>query len=198
MRVGLRAMLQSSADLQVSAQAAALAELEMELPRLDVIILAGEISSADLHQPPAADLPALLLLSESAGAIAELLDQPWRAWGLLSPDSSTEELVAGVHAVHQGMLVGSPALLLPLFRQQRQALLLSSDENQLPGEALTSREIDVLRCLALGMANKQISRALTISEHTVKFHVSSIYTKLGATNRTEAVRIGVQRGLVAL
>jgi DNA-binding NarL/FixJ family response regulator len=56
----------------------------------------------------------------------------------------------------------------------------------------------VLQLLAHGLANKQIALALNISEHTVKFHVSSIYNKLGATNRTEAVRAGVQRGLVVL
>jgi DNA-binding NarL/FixJ family response regulator len=56
----------------------------------------------------------------------------------------------------------------------------------------------VLQLLAQGMANKQIAMKLAISEHTVKFHVSSIYTKLGAANRTEAVRLGVRRGLILL
>jgi DNA-binding NarL/FixJ family response regulator len=63
---------------------------------------------------------------------------------------------------------------------------------------LTERESQVLQLLAHGLANKQIALALSISEHTVKFHVSSIYTKLRASNRTEAVRAGVQRGLVVL
>ncbi len=56
----------------------------------------------------------------------------------------------------------------------------------------------MLQLLAHGLANKQIALALGISEHTVKFHISSIYTKLGASNRTEAVRLGMQRGLVVL
>jgi len=55
-----------------------------------------------------------------------------------------------------------------------------------------------LQLLAHGLANKQIAIRLGISEHTVKFHISSIYAKLGVTNRTEAVRVGVQRGLVFL
>jgi DNA-binding NarL/FixJ family response regulator len=65
-------------------------------------------------------------------------------------------------------------------------------------EALTEREAQVLQKLAQGMANKQIAAALGISEHTVKFHVSAIYSKLGATNRTEAVRIGVRQGMIIL
>ena len=56
----------------------------------------------------------------------------------------------------------------------------------------------MLQHLAQGLANKQIGLALGISEHTVKFHVASIYGKLGAANRAEAVRLGVQNGLVAL
>ena len=65
-------------------------------------------------------------------------------------------------------------------------------------EVLTDREIEVLQLLAQGLANKQIAQTLNISTHTVKFHVSSIYNKLGATNRTEAVRNGVQNGLILL
>jgi DNA-binding NarL/FixJ family response regulator len=65
-------------------------------------------------------------------------------------------------------------------------------------EPLTERELEVLQQLAQGLANKQIALSLGISEHTVKFHISGIYSKLGATNRTEAVRLGVRRGLVVL
>ncbi len=65
-------------------------------------------------------------------------------------------------------------------------------------EPLTERESQVLQLLAQGLANKQIAASLGISEHTVKFHISSIYGKLGATSRTEAVRNGVQHGLVFL
>jgi DNA-binding NarL/FixJ family response regulator len=79
---------------------------------------------------------------------------------------------------------------------------LSGDPIMNPGEQpidpLTDREIEVLQLLAQGMANKQIALQLGISEHTVKFHISGIYTKLGATNRTAAVRLGVRRGLILL
>jgi len=63
---------------------------------------------------------------------------------------------------------------------------------------LTEREQEVLGWLARGRVNKEIAASLGISERTVKFHVSSIFNKLGATNRTEAVTLAVQRGLVSL
>jgi len=65
-------------------------------------------------------------------------------------------------------------------------------------EALTPRELEVLEALAQGMSNRAIAAQLAISEHTVKFHVSSIFGKLSAENRTDAVRRGVRLGLIAL
>jgi DNA-binding NarL/FixJ family response regulator len=65
-------------------------------------------------------------------------------------------------------------------------------------EPLTPREIEVLELLAEGLPNKAIAERLTISDQTVKFHVSSISAKLGAANRTDAVRRAVRRGLIAL
>jgi DNA-binding NarL/FixJ family response regulator len=66
------------------------------------------------------------------------------------------------------------------------------------GEALTPREVQVLELLAEGLANKAIAERLGISDQTVKFHVASISGKLGAANRTDAVRRAVRRGLIAL
>ena len=65
-------------------------------------------------------------------------------------------------------------------------------------EELTPREIEVLERLAEGLANKAIALRLGISDQTVKFHIASIIGKLGATNRTHAVRLAVRRGLIAL
>jgi DNA-binding NarL/FixJ family response regulator len=65
-------------------------------------------------------------------------------------------------------------------------------------EELTERELEVLRLLAQGMPNKEIAAHLVISERTAKFHVSSIMSKLGATNRTEAVALAAQHGLITL
>lgn len=71
-------------------------------------------------------------------------------------------------------------------------------DDMLPGEALTVREREVLELLSRGLPNKLIARRLQISEHTVKFHVSSTYAKLGATSRTDAVSRGVRRGLITI
>jgi DNA-binding NarL/FixJ family response regulator len=68
----------------------------------------------------------------------------------------------------------------------------------MPAETLTPRELEVLQILTEGLSNKAIARRLGISDQTVKFHVASIGGKLGAQNRTEAVRIAIQRGLIEL
>jgi DNA-binding NarL/FixJ family response regulator len=65
-------------------------------------------------------------------------------------------------------------------------------------EEITSRETDVLRMLAEGLVNRDIATRLGISEHTVKFHISSILDKLGASTRTEAVALGIRRGLIPI
>jgi DNA-binding NarL/FixJ family response regulator len=110
-------------------------------------------------------------------------------------EASAEELAAAVNALSEGLLVGAPALVgpllvrLPATREIEDAPLV---------EPLTERELEVLQGLARGLANKQLAMLLGISEHTVKFHVSAIYSKLGATNRTEAVRLGVHQGFVVL
>ena len=83
------------------------------------------------------------------------------------------------------------------------ALLVAPVRNRSPApeddvEPLTSREIQVLTLLAEGLPNKAIANRLGISDQTVKFHVSSISGKLGAANRTDAVRRAVRRGLITL
>ena len=72
------------------------------------------------------------------------------------------------------------------------------DRERIPGEPLTARELDVLHLLALGLPNKAIADRLGISDQTVKFHVAAIIGKLGAANRTEAVRLAVRQGLIDL
>jgi len=130
-------------------------------------------------------LAATLFLSDDHFNV-RYLRRSSRAWGILPTDSSAEELSAAVHALSQGLVVGTSALLF------------ESESEPLVRGPLTDRESEVLGLLAQGLANKQIAVALGISEHTVKFHVSSIYTKLNVTNRTEAVREGLRGGWLAL
>ena len=195
LRAGLRLMLQTDERLEVGGETRSLAEMEEAAPLPDVLLLVGEMPSlAELRQ--AVDFtrepPALLWMTDDLPANFELTRLPWRAWGVISQDSSTSELAAAVQALHEGLLVGVPALLQKAFspRSPEERPVESLDD------PLTARELEVLQSLAQGLANKQIAQALSISEHTVKFHVSAIYAKLGVTNRTEAVRAGIQRGLV--
>jgi DNA-binding NarL/FixJ family response regulator len=83
-------------------------------------------------------------------------------------------------------------------RVDRVVARTSADAAQVLAEALTPRELEVLGLLAEGLPNKAIARRLDISDQTVKFHVAAIYGKLGAANRTDAVRRAVRRGLVVL
>jgi DNA-binding NarL/FixJ family response regulator len=135
------------------------------------------------------------MLTENHAAARELAPLNLRAWGVLTPDMSAEELLAALGALNEGLLVGAPALMPFDFARP---LFIENAAPDLSGDALTERETEVLQLLSQGLANKQIASVLGISEHTVKFHVSAIYTKLGATNRAEAVRLGVRSGLVTL
>ena len=130
---------------------------------------------------------ATLFLSDDPPNL-RALTRSLRVWGILPTDASIEELTAAVHALSQGLIVGTSTLLF------------DSDSEGEPTShgPLTDRESEVLGLLAKGLANKQIAVSLGISEHTVKFHVSSIYAKLNVTNRTEAVREGLRGGWIAL
>src|SRR5262249_7163535 len=112
---------------------------------------------------------------------------------ILPRDAKIEEIVAAIGALSAGLVVLSPAT----------AEMLATNVGALyePGavdEALTPREVEVLSMLAEGIGNKLIANRLSISEHTVKFHISSIFGKLSATSRTEAVMLGIRRGLIML
>jgi len=112
----------------------------------------------------------------------------------LPSDISPEQLVAALQAVASGLLVLHPSHAnegLPAGSPAPRAL----DEL---AESLTPRELEVLQMLAAGLSNKEIAGRLNISEHTVKFHVASILGKLGAASRTEAVSLGIRRGIVLL
>jgi len=194
LRTGLRALLAGDERIEVIAEAAVISELELD--GLDVLLVAGsEISPDSLRMSleQVASPPALLLLSDDPQPARAIAALPVRAWGLLSPDVGEEELLAAVNAVHEGLLAGAPALIQPLLGPTTHL-----DEQEELLEELTDREGEILQLLARGLANKQIAARLGISEHTVKFHVSAIYSKLGVTNRTEAVSRGARLGLIVL
>jgi len=129
----------------------------------------------------------------------------------VSADALAEALRAGIHAVLPGDI--SPDQLAAALKAAASGLIVQVPEYAIAGlpkpsaatraleelaEPLTPREREVLQMLAGGLGNKEIAARMNISEHTVKFHVGSILGKLGAGSRTEAVSIGIRRGLVLL
>ena len=137
--------------------------------------------------------PALVVLTEErdAGHVAELLRGGVRA--ILPRDARAVEIVAAVSAAAAGLTV-VPSEWSSAFRSAPATERGSGNR----GEALTPREIEVLRLIAEGLGNKQIAARLAISEHTVKFHVGSVFAKVGASTRAEAVVVGARRGLIVL
>src|SRR5262249_30015865 len=113
------------------------------------------------------------------------------AQGYLLKGAPREELFHAIRVVHAGGSLLQPVVASKLLRHV-------SQETAAPTDSLTPREIEVLQLLAQGLQNKEIAVRLTIRERTVKFHVSAILSKLGAGNRTEAVALAAQQGLVQL
>jgi DNA-binding NarL/FixJ family response regulator len=111
---------------------------------------------------------------------------------VLPSDVSAGQLRAALEAAAAGLVVVHPSELSGVLPAPAE---LSAPLRELP-EPLTRREREVLQMISAGLGNKEIAGRLSISEHTVKFHVASILGKLGASSRTEAVSIGIRHGLV--
>jgi DNA-binding NarL/FixJ family response regulator len=118
-----------------------------------------------------------------------------RAWAYIPREASANQLVAAIRSVAHGLVTVDPSLGERLLDQAAVGADTTTVDND---EDITAREREVLQLVALGLANKQIAARLAISEHTVKFHVASVLSKLGAGSRTEAVHLAARRGLVAL
>ncbi len=189
LRLGLRSLLTDEDFLLVGEQAtlenAAAAELDL------LVLVASSVDEIDALD--ASRLPPILLLTDDAQQ-AQALSTRQQAWGVLPLNASEEELIAAIRALGEGLFVGAPALLKGLWRQTARPFARNSSET----EQLSVREMEVLQMMARGLANKQIAQALSLSEHTVKFHLSSIYAKLGVASRTEAVSVGTRLGLITM
>jgi DNA-binding NarL/FixJ family response regulator len=141
--------------------------------------------------------PTLLLVGQVNTSVKQRAAR-FHIRSTLPLDVTTDQLLAAIWATVAGLAV----TLEPSSQTEDEHTgWIATDERfvQEPlTEHLTARETVVLRLMASGLSNKEIASRLDISEHTVKFHVSSVLAKLGAASRTEAVTIGIVRGLVAL
>lgn len=187
-RAGLEALTASNPEWQVVGSFPDLSGAEDLHP--DVVLAALPLEEI----PPLSGnrvLPVVLLTNDPhAMWTLEALRHGVRA--VLPRDVSQAQIVAAVEAAANGLAVLDPRDLDALLSSAAPA----QDADQ--ASALTARELEVLRMMAEGAANKVIAWKLRISEHTVKFHVASILSKLGASSRTEAVTIGIRKGLVLL
>jgi DNA-binding NarL/FixJ family response regulator len=109
--------------------------------------------------------------------------------GVLPRDAAIAEIVAAIEAAAAGLVVLHPEAVDGAAVRTAAAV---------QGEALSPRELEVLRLVSEGSSNKAIAWKLSISEHTVKFHINSILSKMHAGSRTEAVMLGLRRGLIPL
>jgi len=194
-RAWLESIVRSHADFHLAGNFGALASLVSfaRNTELDVIIIDSN-SIRDLSLGPISQA-AIVLLSEvhDARSVARLLRIGVRA--ILSRESDPDNVLSAINAVCEGLVLLSTATAESLASVYRDQPLEGEDE---VSEEITSRETEVLRMLAEGLANREIGTRLGISEHTVKFHISSILDKLGASTRTEAVTLGIRRGLIPI
>lgn len=196
-RAGLEALLAASPSVTVVATTLDRATLDESVAQSepDVVLIALDADDVGLAQAPVELQTGVVALVADPDAvwIGEALRLGVR--GLLPRSATGAEIVAAVEAAAVGLTV-----LHPEFAES-----LASDRPEtaktlaLPVERdLTPREAEVLSMLAEGASNKEIAWRMKISEHTVKFHISSIFTKLDASSRTEAVTAGIRRGMIML
>ena len=197
-RDGLVAVLSTQPDFEVVGEAADGRQVvEQALAfQPDVILLDLEMPEVDGVQA----LEQLRKLGQSVRAVVftafdtdERILSALRAGakGYLLKGAPREELFNAVRVVHAGGSLLQPVVASRLLERFSQAVPLMAAPEQ-----LTPRELEVLAWVAQGHPNKEIAERLAISQRTVKFHVSSIMGKLGAANRTEAVALAVQHGLI--
>jgi DNA-binding NarL/FixJ family response regulator len=213
-REGLRAVLETQPDFEVIAEAASGDEalrlalnlqpdillLDLEMPIMDGVEAIRRLR----QQQPAARIIVFTAFDNDERIIHAVQAG---ANGYLLKGSPRGEIFQAIRITMEGGSLLQPVVASKLLRHvghQANPKPIDISPSQVhnlytpPYEPLTERELEVLNLLAQGMPNKEIAAQLIISERTAKFHVSSIMGKLGATNRTEAVSLAAQKGLITL
>ena len=188
LRRGLRSLLEEAGNTRVVGESS---NLEWPLAAsLEVLIFASPLEPSWTRSEIGLELPPRLYLLEPGDALPAL--EP--GVGLLHFDADALELSAALNAVREGLCVLSPALL---ERFSGDSVSAPPNRSALEYE-LTPREHEVLELLSAGLPNKSIAKRLSISEHTVKFHLGQVFAKLEVSSRSEAVGLAVRSGLVSL
>jgi two-component system, NarL family, response regulator LiaR len=196
-RDGLVAILSTQPDFEIVGAAASGQEavelastvepdillVDLEMPGMDGVEVIHQVKTANSNIQAivftAFDTDERILGAVKAGAT-----------GYLLKGAPREELFKAIRLARQGGSLLQPLVASRLLHH------VATEPHQVP--ALTARESEVLQLLAQGKTNKEIAETLVVTERTAKFHVSSILDKLGANNRTEAVTLAAQLGLVDL
>jgi NarL family two-component system response regulator LiaR len=200
-RKGVRALLATERDIQVVgeacdgeeavAQAEALRPdvilMDLVMPKLDGIEAISQIMST---------LPSTRILVLTSFAADEKVFPAIKAGalGYLLKDSGPEELVGAIRQVHRG----EPSLEPSIARKVLLELSHPPTQKSLTVDPLTERELDILRLVAQGCSNKEIALKLSLSELTVRTHVSNILGKLHLASRTQAALYALQKGITSL
>jgi DNA-binding NarL/FixJ family response regulator len=194
-RSGLESIIRSHAEFHLAGSFGTVASLVSFAgsTELDVIVIDTDSIRDLLPEPTSAAAIVLLTEVTEARSISRLLRSGVRA--ILSRESDPDDVLSAIYAAYDGLVLLGPATAESLAAVYGDVPLEAEEELS---EEITSRETDVLRMLAEGLVNKDIAARLGISEHTVKFHISSIFDKLGASTRTEAVTLGIRRGLIPI
>jgi two-component system, NarL family, response regulator YdfI len=199
-RVGLENLL-ATRSVSVVGRSASLGSLFAPIvdvePDVVLVDASGDNSEAVLDALVSSNFAAettVIVLSDHPrpGWTTEAIRAGVRA--ILPSEVSPDQLAAALEAAMAGLVVVHPSEIAAALPAASAAFAPLAEL----AEPLTPREREVLEMLASGLVNKEIAAKLSISEHTVKFHVASILGKLGAATRTEAVSLGFRRGLVLL
>lgn len=199
-QAGLEKMLAGTSEFSLAGVCASMAALEERARQLapDLVLLdwegQGDASLVTALGRVAVNVDTVVLVDEPAPQLSSALLR-LGVKAVIPRDSSFHELHLTLQAVTEGLTVLGSDLARSL--SERLPRSNSSDEFA-AGEELTDRELEVLELLAEGIANREIATRLGISEHTVKFHISSILGKLSASSRTEAVAQGIRHGLIVV
>ncbi len=197
-RAGLRTLLAEAEDCRVVGEVGGSGDLLRALSESRPAVVLCDYLPTDgpeILTAVAENGAALVVLGDGEAGYRELAGSDLSGWAYLRKEADGDEIAGAVRAVSAGLVV-LDRLLAPSFCPPLP--FAPPQESLLPDETLTPREREVIQLMAQGLPNKNIAARLSISLHTVKFHVASILAKLSANSRTEAVTQGARRGLVTL